>query len=98
MKEQVTIDEVIELFNELIEIDNPAFGALVANRVPCNEELANHPTVQVGVQNGGYRVGLIGIVNGMFGVDENGYGPIALNFEDSNLVKVERFKKVERSE
>jgi len=100
IKETVTIDDFIKLLNELIALDKPAIGSLIANRIPCNEALAKHPTVQVSAQHGGFYVGLLGIFNGLFGVDDKGYGPIALEFEDNpkgqanNLI---RFKRIDRT-
>lgn len=79
-------ESMIEFLNELIELDRPAIAVLIANRVPCNEALANHPTVQVGAQHGGYHVGLLGVLNGYMGTyDEGprkGFGAIAAVFED----------------
>ena len=77
MKDSITIDETIELLNSMLNADRPATAALVANRVPCNEALADHDTIQVSEQNGGFHVGLLGVINGLFGVDEYGWGPIA---------------------
>ena len=72
----------IEYLNGLLEDDRVAVGALVGNRVPCNETLSNHPTCQVQIQNGGYYVGLLGVLNGLCGINENGWGPIAAVFEE----------------
>jgi len=91
IKETVSIDEVIGLLNELIEIDKPAIAAIIANRVPCNQVMADHPTVQVGAQNGGFHVGMLGILNGIFGADDKGWGAIAFEFDDDgNLNRVVR--------
>lgn len=90
MKSQVTIDETIDLLNELIRLDKPAIAALLANRVPCNQALADHPTVQVQAQNDGYHVGLLGIINGLFGTDDHLWGPICFEFEDGHLTKFKR--------
>lgn len=73
---------ICDLLNELLEIDRPAIAALIANRVPCNEALSNHPTVQVGVQHGGYHVGMLGILNGLCGIrPSNSFGLINAIFE-----------------
>lgn len=88
--EQVTLDEVIDYLNELIQTDCPAIAALVANRVPCNQEMADHPTVQVMQQHGGFHVGMLGILNGLFGTFEDGWGPITFVFDKGNLVRVIR--------
>lgn len=87
MKETITVDHAIEYLNQLLELDKPAIAALLANRVPCNQELANHPTVQASTQHGGYHVGLLGIINGLFGVDEKERGPITLVFDKGELAK-----------
>jgi hypothetical protein len=72
---------VCNFLNELLEIDRPALASLIANRVPCNEALANHPMVQVGAQHGGYHVGMLGVLNGLCGVRENNYGFIEAIFD-----------------
>lgn len=77
----MTIDDVIEFFNELVKIDRPATASLLLNRVPCNGDLARHPTVQVFKKNGG-QVGLLGILNGLFGTLGDGHGPIGLKVSD----------------
>lgn len=77
-----TAKKIVDLLNSLIECDKNAVASLVANRVPCNSILADHPTVQVGTMNGGYSVGLLGILNGICGIKENGYGLIVAHFED----------------
>lgn len=99
IKESVSIDETIALLNELIQIDANAVAALIANRVPCNEEMANHPTVQCGAQHGGFHVGMLGVINGLFGIYEgSGWGPIMFVFDDDcNLVRFERAPMEKRS-
>jgi hypothetical protein len=82
LRPSVTIDDAIAYLNELAVLDKPAIAALIANRVPCNEQLADHPTVQVGAQNGGFWVGMLGILNGLFGTLDNGWGPITFVFDD----------------
>lgn len=96
VKEQITLDETIELLNELIRIDANAMAALIANRVPCNEQMANHPTVQCRAQHGGFHVGMLGILNGLFGViDYSGWGPITFVFDDGgDLVGFERTRSI----
>ena len=79
--------KIVEYLNTLIEADRPAIAALIANRVPCNQTLADHPTCQVGTQNGGYHVGLLGILNGLCGIYDDGpkkgWGAITLQFNDN---------------
>lgn len=92
-KESVTVDEVIDLLNDALGDDPDAMQALVETRVPCNQKLADHPTIQVGTveplvifntkeseEIPQYRVGLLGILNGIFGIGESGSGQIAAEF------------------
>ena len=88
IKQSVTLDDLVNYLNELINIDKAAIAALINNRVPCNEQLAEHPTVQVLPQNDSHYVGLFGILNGLFGIHEDERGPIAYILEDGDLVGV----------
>ena len=95
----VTPEDAVAYLNQLLELDRPAVAALVSNRVPCNEALADHPTCQVGVQHGGYHVGFLGLLNGLFGTIGDGgprdqWGWITAEFEDdpdANWRRLRRF-------
>jgi len=83
MRSSITSSEVVEFLNQLLEADRPAVAALIANRVPCNQVLADHPTVQVGVVHGGFSVGMLGIINGLFGTYPDGFGCIAAWYDEN---------------
>jgi hypothetical protein len=78
-------NKIIDYLNELTKLDKPAMGALISNRVPCNQQFADHPTCQCSSQNDGFYVGLLGILNGLCGIYDDGplkgAGPIAAKFE-----------------
>ena len=40
--------------------------------------MADHPTVQVREKKWEYRAGFLGIINGLFGTNEQGWGRIAM--------------------
>lgn len=82
IRTSITIDEMIGYLNELRSIDPSAVAALIESRVPCNEELAQHETCQTSGTAYEPRVGLLGVINGAFGTDDSGRGPIAANFDD----------------
>lgn len=73
IKNSVTIDEVVQFLNEVTEIDQSAMTALLETRVPCNQALADHPTVQVQARNDQNSVGFLGLLNGLFGVFDEGH-------------------------
>lgn len=80
----VSVDHAVKVLNELLEADHEAMQALLTYRVPCNRAFGDHPTVQVSLRPGadktdldnGYEVGLMGIINAIFGAlpnDGRGY-------------------------
>ena len=101
LKEIVTIDEVIELLNEIVESDCAAARRLVEARVRCNKKLAEHPTIQVGNyhKKGEFQVGILGVLNGLFGIDdETGYGQVSADIDGDKIsfrriIDFEPFKK-----
>lgn len=82
-KDQVSVDEAIEYLNSLIESDPVAIRALLMNRVPCSGDLAEHPTCQVRAIDRGLYVGMMGVLNGLFGIYPDGYGKINYIIKDS---------------
>lgn len=98
------VDEFIAFLNKLAAIDDYALAELLCIRVPCNGDLAAHPSVQVAVggersgytyiRPGEFRVGMLGILNGFFGtIDEGprkGWGPIAAIYDSGRLIRFER--------
>ncbi len=89
IKEQVTLRETAEFLNELLKTDPTTINALFNIRIYCNQGLAEHPTVQVGCQGDGKQrtcqVGFIGILNGLFGIDEKGWGHLALDMDNGSI-------------
>ncbi len=73
----------IELLNEIHRLDPTVLQTLIVHRVECSQAFLDHDTVQVGhTEDGGYRVGLLGILNGIFGVSSGApYGYIAACYD-----------------
>lgn len=67
------VDQAIEVLNLAIKADPVALQSLCQVRVRANEALQNHPTIQIGKDD---TLSVIGLINGLFGVDSNGNGPI----------------------
>jgi hypothetical protein len=95
------VDEFIKYLNDLLEVDRYAIAELLCMDVPCNLAMAEHPTVQVRgfgsmtyIAPDTYRLGILGLLNGYFGVIENGpnvmHGPIQAIYEHGQLVRFER--------
>jgi hypothetical protein len=81
------IDNAIEVLNRIHQSDPSVLPALIDYRVPCNETLADDPTVQVGSHGDvPTAVGLLGIVNGLFGTMPTGSGWIAAAYDDDGTL------------
>lgn len=74
--------QVVDFLNQLVSIDREAIEKLIASRVKCNKELADHPTVQVFGTGGDYWVGILGILNGIYGCNSEGVGFIQAHLDD----------------
>lgn len=88
IKDSVSVQDVCDLFNDIVGKDSQCANALVMSRVPCNEAIAEHPTIQVQADEGGAnpRVGLLGFLNGLFGMGDDGMGPICIVLEEDGRV------------
>lgn len=73
------IDQAIDVLNEALAVDPIAVNQLMSYRVPCTDELAAHPSIQVNNEG----VSPLGLINGLFGVDDRGYGFITAEVDES---------------
>lgn len=88
------VDFAIGVLNELLRTDEQAITALVEHRVTANAALADHPTAQVMVRDHGPRIGpcigMLGVINAIFGADENGYGYIGVEHDGRRVLRFVR--------
>lgn len=85
------------ILNEVVEKDPEAANNLFGHRVECNKKIADHPTIQVSMYppDNIPKIGIIGILNGMFGIRKNGFGALAAEIDDNN--KIIRFVETPES-
>jgi hypothetical protein len=96
----IDADLAIELLNEFLARDPAAISGLFRHRVRCNSELAVCPGVQVGhgpcaaeerfgetgLAAGQFNVGILGVLNGLFGADDRGLGLITACYDADGAV------------
>lgn len=82
------IDTAIEVLNRIHAADPEVLPVLIAQRVKCNEAVAADPTVQVHWHEGYkcWQVGLLGILNGIYGIQEGGGGYIGAHYDDDGIL------------
>lgn len=106
---QTAVEMAIEVLNSALEADPEAMQVLMNFRVRCNQKLADHPTIQVGFHGDGhlpeeeYDVGLMGIINGLFGTNEHGAGHIAMSVDavenhPGKITHIEKFQSTQPKE
>lgn len=94
-KHPEAIEDAVRVLNEALEADPVAINALFNCSVTCNSKLANHPTIQVGKEGDSvWYVRLLGIINGLFGVDVEQWGFIYMSLSPYGTIeKFDFFKK-----
>ena len=90
------IQNAVRVLNEALEADPDAINELILLQVHVNEKLAQHPSIQVfspGEENGEriYRLRPLGLINGLFGVNEFECGYIAAQCENEEPHRIIRF-------
>lgn len=79
IQDEVTLEETVEFLNELVRDDPAMMKRLVQARVECNDEIKEHASVQVNEEG---EVGVLGLLNGLFGANDCGYGAIYAEFDE----------------
>ena len=99
IKNIITLDGAIEVLNRALKNDPDAVNDLFLNhKVQCNDKMAEDETIQVGQRDGHYTIGPLGIINGIFGIDDGVYntrfGAIAAEV-DLDTGKIVKFSRVD---
>ena len=87
IKQSIALQDTVSLLNEMLDLDAKATYRLISFRVACNKDLGDHPTIQILDVEGQDYVGLLGVLNGLFGVDEEDYGAIAAVYDNGELME-----------
>jgi hypothetical protein len=100
----VNARHAVAVLNRALEADPDAINELfTADRRPsCNEALANDPTIQVMKDPNytGWSIGVLGLLNGIFGIREDGNGYICAiyNVECPTHGELEEFLSKEEAD
>ena len=87
------IDHAVKVLNEALELDRECLQTLVYSEATTGvEAFIEHPTIQVWERDkdGISRVRVLGLINGLFGADENGWGFISAIVNEETQ-QIERF-------
>lgn len=83
--EIVKVKDIIKVLNEALKIDGNAINELFSKRVEVNNKLANHKSIQVRQQKEEKTctLSILGLLNGIIGIDKNVYGPITAYYSET---------------
>jgi len=85
LRETVSVQEVCVFLNEFLKLDSDCLTNLVNTRHKCNEKIVEHESIQVSCNtDGNFYVGLLGVLNGMFGTNETRAASIVAQINDFN--------------
>jgi hypothetical protein len=73
----MTAQEIVDLLNEAFDLDPAAVQAMLGLGVPCNAELAAHPTIPMGEKYGGKCLSVMGLLRGIAALDGAGIEAVA---------------------
>ena len=82
------IDDILRVMNEALDADPEAITKLVEKRVECNQKLVEHPTIRCAKSHPfqSHTIGLMGILNGIAGEGQPGFGPICASVSEGRIV------------
>lgn len=78
IRHSITLPEIVDFFNEIYVADPKAVRALLLAAFACNRKLAAHPRMVITHVNRKPAIGMMAILNSLFGVDEEGIGPLSV--------------------
>ena len=85
------IDFAIKVLNEALELDSRAINKIMQFKFECSEELAGHSTIQCGKTfQETFTISGLGLINGLFGVNENSEGMILACVEGGRITSFKR--------
>ncbi|HEB79123.1 MAG TPA: hypothetical protein ENI79_01435 [Rhodospirillales bacterium] len=90
MSDNVT--RAVRVLNEALEQDPGAIVKLINLRVDCNNVLAAHPTIKAGVYEDVFRIGVLGLLNGVLSETPGG----VIGAEGRVDEKTGRFTRIKR--
>ena len=84
--------KALDVLNDALSRDAEAITRLINLRVPCRKTLGDHPTIRIALYGDEYRVGILGLINGVLGDSPSGVigaeGPLD---ESGQFIRIKRF-------
>lgn len=79
----------VKVLNEALELEPYTIQNMFKSRFCVGSGLVQHPTIQVLQEAGVHTLGVLGLINGLFGVLSDNRGRITGIYEGERLIKFE---------
>lgn len=86
---QESAQQAVDVLNQALAADPKAIQLLFDYRVSVGDAVADHESIMVRTQHGKHSLGVLGLLNGILGLNEKGTGPIKADLDDNGMI--ERF-------
>ncbi|MEQ8666946.1 MAG: hypothetical protein RIC16_14595 [Rhodospirillales bacterium] len=90
--------KALAVLNDALARDPEAITQLINLRVPCRKKLGDHPTIRIALYGDEYRVGILGLINGILGDSPSGVigaeGPLD---DAGQFTRIKRFVDMRES-
>jgi len=91
------VERSLLVLNEALKRDPDAMTKLVNARIDCSKDMAGHPSLQVGVYNDSFKIGMLGVLNGTLGYAKGGIGAVGdVDPSTGRFIRIRRFALQER--
>ena len=84
LRDALNRSTTVKVLESAFKADPNAIHALMCNRVPCNQALADDPYISVDIvpvlSGGCYQIGALGLLNGI--LEANGLPKVAMKFSE----------------
>lgn len=84
-KAPLAAHEAVRVLNEALALDPATVERLLMTRYQCRKGLADHSTIQC---RDDLTVSGLGLINGLFGVDDESWGWIEMNVDDDGVPRL----------
>ena len=87
VKPSITPQDAVDLLNTMLRLDPSGTAVLIGVRQPVNEALALGTEIAIhGTPEGILMAGLLGVINGLFGMREDERGCITAIYDSSGVL------------
>jgi hypothetical protein len=87
---QESAQQAVDVLNQALAADPKAIQLLFDYRVSVGDTVADHESIMVRTKQGKHTLGVLGLLNGILGLNEKGTGPVMAEIDDNGMI--ERFR------